>query len=79
MSQNVVQRPPPATFIAAAPSAVLTPLSDAITNFRASYPDIDLVIHDDVAERLASMVGDRTLDFGLADPDFNRLSWKDAK
>ncbi|EPE94703.1 LysR family transcriptional regulator [Rhizobium grahamii] len=65
--------------IGAAPSAVLTPLSHAITNFRASYPDIDLVIHDDVAERLASMVVNRTLDFALAGPGFESAELEGRK
>lgn len=56
--------------IGAAPSAVLSPLSDAIMKFRADHPGIDIIVHDDVAERLAGMVVNRTLDFALAGPGF---------
>ncbi|CDM63172.1 MULTISPECIES: LysR family transcriptional regulator [Rhizobium] len=56
--------------IGAAPSAVLSPLSDAIMTFRADHPGIDIIVHDDVAERLAGMVVNRTLDFALAGPGF---------
>ncbi|OWW04493.1 transcriptional regulator [Rhizobium sp. R72] len=56
--------------IGAAPSAVLTPLSEAIAKFRAEHPGIDIVVHDDVAERLAGMVINKTLDFALAGPGF---------
>ncbi len=56
--------------IGAAPSAVLNPLSDAIMKFRTDHPGIDVIVHDDVAERLAGMVVNRTLDFALAGPGF---------
>ncbi|CAN7695441.1 LysR family transcriptional regulator [Rhizobium sp. LjRoot258] len=56
--------------IGAAPSAVLSPISDAIMKFRADHPGIDIIVHDDVAERLAGMVVNRTLDFALAGPGF---------
>ncbi|MDP9808039.1 DNA-binding transcriptional LysR family regulator [Rhizobium tibeticum] len=56
--------------IGAAPSAVLSPLSDAIMKFRADHPGIDIIVHDDVAERLAGMVVNRTLDFALAGRGF---------
>ncbi|MDQ0560152.1 DNA-binding transcriptional LysR family regulator [Rhizobium mesoamericanum] len=65
--------------IGAAPSAVLTPLSGAITRFRADYPGIDVIIHDDVAERLADMVMNRTLDFALAGPGFGSAELEGRK
>ncbi|WP_028745232.1 LysR family transcriptional regulator [Rhizobium mesoamericanum] len=65
--------------IGAAPSAVLTPLSGAITRFRADYPGIDVIIHDDVAERLADMVMNRTLDFALAGPGFESAELEGRK
>ncbi len=52
--------------IGAAPSAVLAPLVGTIKAFRSDFPDVDIVIHDDVAEKLASMVVNKTLDFALA-------------
>ncbi|CCM78834.1 LysR family transcriptional regulator [Rhizobium mesoamericanum] len=65
--------------IGAAPSAVLTPLSGAITRFRADHPGIDIIIHDDVAERLADMVMNRTLDFALAGPGFESAELEGRK
>lgn len=52
--------------IGAAPSAVLHPLAQAIAAFSADHPAINVTVHDDVAERLASMVINRALDFALA-------------
>ncbi|OLP60873.1 transcriptional regulator [Xaviernesmea oryzae] len=52
--------------IGAAPSSVQDYLADALARFCQDYPGVDVVIHDDVAERLAAMVADRRLDFALA-------------
>jgi DNA-binding transcriptional LysR family regulator len=65
--------------IGAAPSAVLTPLSEAIIKFRSDHPGIDVIVHDDVAERLASLVVDETLDFALAGPGFQSAELHEEK
>ncbi|OLP55178.1 transcriptional regulator [Rhizobium rhizosphaerae] len=52
--------------VGAAPSSVQDHLAAALIRFRRDYPGIEVVIHDDVAERLAAMVAERTLDFALA-------------
>ena len=65
--------------IGAAPSAVLTPLSEAITKFRIDHPGIDIIVHDDVAERLAGMVVNKTLDIALAGPGFQSAELEGRK
>ncbi|OBZ94913.1 hypothetical protein ADU59_13985 [Pararhizobium polonicum] len=51
--------------IGAAPSVVLGILAQTVRLFRREHPGIDLVIHDDVADRVAELVQDHTVDFGI--------------
>ncbi len=52
--------------IGATPSAITPHVAPAIAAFRQSHPDVDLTLHDDVAEALAGMVADDRLDLAIA-------------
>jgi len=52
--------------VGAAPSLVLNFLVPALAEFRRRHAGIDIVVHDDVAERIGALVLDRILDFGIA-------------
>lgn len=57
-----------AVTVAAAPSVVLFHLAPALTRFRAAHPAVEVTVHDDIAERVGSLVLDRAADFGIAEP-----------
>ena len=52
--------------VGVAPSLIAPLLLPALVRFRAEYPGISVLVHDDVAQRIAELVLDGTLDFGLA-------------
>jgi len=57
-----------AVTVAAAPSVVLFHLAPALTRFRAAHPAVEVTVHDDIAERVGSLVLERVADFGIAEP-----------
>lgn len=52
--------------IGATPSAITPLVAPAISTLRQQYPDLAITLHDDIAERLAGMVADGTLDVAIA-------------
>lgn len=52
--------------IGASPSAISELVAPVLTGFLAAHPDIRLLLHDDIAERLAGMVADGQLDLAVA-------------
>ncbi|PTW46618.1 LysR family transcriptional regulator [Rhodovulum kholense] len=52
--------------VGAAPSAIGDLVGPALARFRAAHPGISCLLHDDVAERLAGLVSDGTLDLAVA-------------
>lgn len=51
--------------VAAAPSMIRHLLGPTLRRFRARHPGIEVVVHDDVGERIADMVRDGAADCGL--------------
>ena len=52
--------------IGAAPSAITGLVGPALARFRTAHPAIRCLLHDDIAERLAELVVDGTLDLAIA-------------
>lgn len=52
--------------IGASPSAISGLVAPALALFRKAHPAITITLHDDIAERLASLVSDGTLDLAIA-------------
>lgn len=52
--------------IGASPSAISGIVAPAIATFRKAYPSVTITLHDDIAERLAALVSEGTLDIAIA-------------
>lgn len=52
--------------IGASPSAISDMVAPVLAEFLADKPEIECVLHDDIAERLAEMVSDARLDMAIA-------------